>query len=141
MNDTPHQLPHIGYADLDELLRTADSPVVYAMPVETTRPAAHGLSRHELTIVVSQVRADGVHHCKIRYAELLYMAGRPMDEDKAERARSRFDAAWEAVKTYLAEENFDVRQAAVARPSDLVLVNGWAKILDEKTGEPKGATP
>jgi hypothetical protein len=91
------------------------------------------MTRKTLTIRVSQVRDDGVHHCNIEYAELLYTpGGQPFDAERAAAVRKRFDAAWKEIFRYLTqEEGCIVQTAAVAVPADLTLVNGWAKCLNK----------
>ncbi len=132
MTQSPTNPIHIGYSSLEDLLASSNGNPFYAMPIETSRPAARGLTRKDLSIRVSQVREDGVHHCEIRQAELLYMGPRPVHEERAKKVRARFNAAWEQVWDYLTQHAPDgVHQAAVAAPPDLALVGGWADCLND----------
>ena len=135
MTQSPTNPIHIGYSSLEDLIASSDDSPFYALPIETSRPsslgASSGMTHKELSIRVSQVRGDGVHHCEIRLAELLYMGSRPMDEERAQHARTRLNAAWERVWDYLTQHTSDVHQAAVATPPDLTLVGGWADCLNE----------
>ena len=122
----------IGYDSLEEWAETTDKArPVYALPIqEPGKTDSHGIRSDDLVIVVAQtVPAEAAtHYVRLHVTSLEYLNGSPWGDGHGER-KGRSNQVWELVQAWLSEQGFTVRQAAVAHPKDLRLLDGWANFI------------
>lgn len=131
----------IGYASVEQWANFADAfaPVYCLMPTEPGKATSHGMRVDNLVIALAQTDARGdVHYVRLPVGSLTYLltaqGKQPWDSDHAER-QARADAAYAIVRAWLNEHftainpRFAAREATVAMPTNLRLLDGWANFL------------
>ena len=122
----------IGFDSLEKLLNAATHlRPLNALPVVLPgRGGKYGISINTQLILVSQVQANGeVLYCRIITGRYQAIAGsrEPLDEGKNYQARS--ESAWQIVAQEMLMQGFDVREALIAIPQNLQLLEGHADCL------------
>ena len=130
---------HVFFESLDAWAAAAGPSIVYAMPMQLTRPAEHGMAWKESKILLSQLQAaDGVaHHC-------LFLVGRwlaPVEQDKAQEQAERLDQNWRQLKAWLERENYMVLEGMLSFPKDLITIDTYLPkyVTEEAQNEPTAA--
>lgn len=89
---------------------------VYGLPISRSEKTnVSGVSQVSLLIHLSQLRDDRAYHCLILAARYLD----PVHQEEVQRLQTRLDAAWNAVKQWLAAERITLIEAVVSYPQDL----------------------
>lgn len=122
----------IGFDSLEKLLAAATHlcPLNALPVVHPGRGGKYGISIHTQLILVSQVQANGeVLYCRIITGRYQALAGshEPRSEGKNYQARS--ESAWQIVAQEMLMQGFNVRQALIAIPQNLQLLDGYADCL------------
>lgn len=122
----------IGFDSLEKFLGAATHlHPLNALPiVHPGRGGSHGISIDTQLILVSQVQANGeVLYCRIITGRYQAIAGshEPLFEGKNYQARS--ESAWQIVAQEMLMQGFVVREALIAIPQNLQLLDGHADCL------------
>jgi hypothetical protein len=119
----------IGYFDLEEWAKNCIGNRINAsLFSDPGTPGQYGQRIDKMVIECSQVQDDTAHYCRIPVVSIATMNGQPFDPDANVR-RERAGQAWEMVRDWLTEQGFELRQAIVSMPRDLMCVDGWANFL------------
>ena len=114
---------HVFFESLDAWVAASGPSIVYAMPMQLTRPAEHGMAWKESKILLSQLQsADGVvHHC-------LFLIGRwlaPVEQDKAQKHAERLEQRWQQLKTWLDRGRYPVLEGMLSFPKELTTIDTY----------------
>jgi len=116
----------LGYADAAEFARNcAGIEPVNVLRTVTHAPAGGHLARETAHLVLSQLRGDTVHYCRIPLGARLVSGSTPMSESPAFEDSDRAEQI--AVKKL--SNRWTVRKALPAWSKDLVLLEGRADWL------------
>jgi hypothetical protein len=120
--------PFVGYGTLEEWLAVVDpEQPVFALKISEPSPQNGGLHVEELTVHCQQVAPDyAVHYCRLRAASVTLCYGEPFDGDWQDR-EAAWKSLWECVSALLQNAGLAVRKATIARPKNLILLEGRSK--------------
>lgn len=122
---------YIGYPTLEGWAQAVqkDEPVYAMLLTEPGKTTQNGYRVDDLTIVCAQPDAHNrAHYCRLLVGQVAYVADQPFG-DKHDQSMDWAETAWDLVKDWLWEQNFDVREAALAVPVDYRFLNGRAAFL------------
>lgn len=126
----------IGYGDLSRWAASADKQQpVYAKPIaDPGKPDSRGVSIQTHVVLVQQIdEHDHVHYVRIVTGRETCINGDRLPGPKNVQARTQ--SAWEIVQGWLLANGFQLREAVIAQPHGLSLLNGHADEImryDEK---------
>ncbi len=120
--------PFIGYPTLESWLEVVDATrPVLALRVAEPSPQSGGLHVEDLTVHCQQVGPDyAVHYCRLRAASVTLCCGEPFDADWQDR-NAAWQSLWQCVKEVLETAGVSVCTATIARPKNLILLEGLSQ--------------
>ncbi len=130
---------HLGYPALELWAQAVnkDEPVYGMLLTEPGQTGQRSWRVDSLVIACFQTSANHcVHYCRLLVGRLTMINGSQPFDNNAEERKGRAEDAWDIVKDWLWEQDFDLREAAIATPLDHRLLEGTADFLafDKENG-------
>ena len=132
----PSPAHFIGYGRLEDLVAAhADPSEPFYVEFLSRRIPGDPIGWTEQTVLVQDFDPEGrVRYVRIPCGGYDLIHGTPFDEARAQEARERGSERHEAVLGYLTSRGYRVERAAIAMPRDLILLDGYADVLDPGGG-------